>query len=245
MSHTVDELLLRYIRTCWILKIRLISARRQLWGDEISLIHLESASLQIRKICEGIASLCVVISDIEFEDIPDVRSDYQVGKIFNFLNKTQKLKFPNSARLNKVVDNKDQPSQWNLDEKSADGSEVKRIKGLHDRLGMIMHEKSSYAEWPSQSEAYAALVSDFKNLRAEHQWLWNRFWHHSTRIKGKLFFVNFGAMTNSTQPSIVKMGGLIDGDLDIQFDPNYLADFTNEVDWTEFTDAMDGAIPPL
>ena len=55
----------RYLLTAWVLKIRLMSGRRQLWDAQTSLIHVENASLQIRKSCEAIAHLCMTAAEIE------------------------------------------------------------------------------------------------------------------------------------------------------------------------------------
>jgi len=70
MAQSRKDLTERYIRTSWIIKIRLMSSRRQLWDKQVSLIHLESACLQMRKVCECIAQLCLIAADINFNDIP-------------------------------------------------------------------------------------------------------------------------------------------------------------------------------
>jgi hypothetical protein len=41
-------------------------------------------------------------------------------------------------------------------------------------------------------------------------------------------------MTNNTRPTIVQLEGFLDERVDVDFDPNYVADFSGEVDWQEF-----------
>lgn len=212
-----------------------MSARRQLWGSTISLIHLENSALQLRKTCECIASLCVVAADIEFNEIPNVRRDYQIGKVFTYLSKHNKLKFPNFARLEKLTDNGEGPIVFKLTEKPVEKEEIDRVKSIHNRCGRLMHERAAYSEWPNASEAPVALWQDLNALRGDHQWLWNQFWQHSNRIKGELFFMSLGENSSASRPTAFKTDKLTEADLAFDFDPEFLADFTGEVDWTEST----------
>ena len=68
---TPEVLAAKYIKGCWILKIRLMSSRRLLWKNEFSLIHFEQAVLQIRKITEGYAQLNLLLGQIEHSEIPN------------------------------------------------------------------------------------------------------------------------------------------------------------------------------
>jgi hypothetical protein len=98
-AHSRKELVEKYVRAAWVLKIRLMSARRHLWTTETSLIHIETACLQIRKICESISYLCVIAAEIEFDERTTHRTNYKVGQVFARLSKDAKLLFPASGRL--------------------------------------------------------------------------------------------------------------------------------------------------
>ncbi len=76
------ELLERYIQAAWVLKIRLMSSRRQLWDKQYSLIHLENSLLQLRKICEGISYMCVIATEVDQEEkFENFRRSYKVEKL--------------------------------------------------------------------------------------------------------------------------------------------------------------------
>ena len=48
--------------------------------------------------------------------------------------------------------------------------------------------------------------------------------------KGRVIFINLGDTTESTQPMIIKVEGFLDKEINIDLDPNYIADFTGKID---------------
>ena len=70
MPSDVGELLGKYVRACWVLKVRLMSARRHLWASQTSLIQIENALLQMRKACETVGYLCLVAAELDASRIP-------------------------------------------------------------------------------------------------------------------------------------------------------------------------------
>jgi hypothetical protein len=232
-THSRKELVEKYIRAAWILKIRLMSARCHLWDDEASLIHIETACLQIRKVCETIAYLCVIAAEIEFDEPLNLRANYKVGEVFKRLTKSSKLLFPAYARLT-AKDKIGEQTIWKLDIKQAIEKDVERVKRIHDKTGNIMHEFSPFRDFPASDVLPQALFQDLNAIRADHQWLWNQFWHHANRLKGTLFFIDLGDITEATQPIMLKVEGFLDERIDIDFDPNCITDFTGKIDWSEF-----------
>jgi hypothetical protein len=139
-ARTRKELIERYVRAAWILKVRLISARRQLWANQASPIHLESALLQMRKVCEGIAQMCVIASEVESETYdPRLRKNYKVGAVFKLLSRKKSLHFPGRARLTKR-DNTEGPAVWDLVTTAATREDIDRVSKIHSRCGTALHE---------------------------------------------------------------------------------------------------------
>jgi hypothetical protein len=231
---TSKVLIERYVRAAWILKIRLISARRQLWADQASLIHLESALLQMRKVCEGIAYMCVVASEVEAEVIDtDLRKNYRVGAVFKLLSRRGTLNFPSHARLT-PQDTSRTPAVWQLVQTAPVSEEIDRVSKIHTRCGTALHEFSAFSDWPPSSEiAKQHLWTNLNAVRGDHQWLWNRFWQQAITLRSRLFFIDLGDGCKSSQPFAMKESGLVDGDLKIEFDPEYLADFSGALTWSE------------
>ena len=223
------ELIERYIRAAWVLKIRLMSSRMHLWADLISEIHIETALLQLRKACESITYMCVIAAEYEIRK-PDkqLRTNYHVGAVLKFLQRKNALMLPSTARLAKQGD----PGRWELRISKASQTEIDRLKGLHDRCGHFMHEFKPFEDFPADNEvALAELSSKYNFARAEHQWLWNLFWEHAVFLREKLLHIHLGDDTQSTMPRIMNDEGLFDGELRIVFDPEHLADFVEPVTW--------------
>jgi hypothetical protein len=227
------ELVEKYVLACWILKIRLISARRYLWAPSASLVHVETGILQMRKACESIGYMCVVATEIEGQvRLEKLRKMYQVGKLLKLLQETGTERFPLRAKLSGAQERAEQ-GYWQLifENKAEDIVAVGRI---HSNLGELLHEFGPFKEWPKSGEqSIKSLASLLEGSRKEHQWLWNRFWQHAIELRGKMFFVNLGEQTNSLRPSVLLEGSLVAEDLEIEFDPEFLADFTGEVSWDE------------
>ena len=182
--HTKRELVEKYLRTCWIIKIRLISSRRTLWANEVSLIHLENGCLQIRKICEGIAYLCIISADIKHEEIPSLRKEYKVGKIFKALKAKNKLHFPPYARLIDKGQIEPGKTSWHLNFEPVQDADIERVEKMHERAGNVLHEFSPYRDMVGKDEAARVLLRDLNSIRADHQWIWNRFWQHGGFVDG-------------------------------------------------------------
>lgn len=232
LALTRKELLERYVQAAWILKLRLISARRHLWAETTSLIHIETALLQMRKSCEAIGYLCVLAAEVEFERLfGKHRKSHEVGKIFKALNAANALRFPRQARriLEKELDGK---AHWRLEVDDARDEDHQRVVRIQARSGDLLHEKSPYLSWPSKPEdTVAALVQLRNSVRHDHQWLWNRFWVHSISFRHGLFVVELGQDTNGSQPLIIKQDTLVEEDLSIHLDPEFVADFSGELRW--------------
>ena len=236
MKHALTRkgLLERYVRATWILKVRLISARRQLWADQASLIHLESALLQMRKVCEGIAQMCVIASEVKTETHdPGLRKDYKVGAVFKLLSKRKSLYFPGHARLTKR-DGTENPAVWDLSTTAATQDDIDRVSKINSRCGTALHEFHPLTDWPSSSDdTRQHLAINLNAVRGDHQWLWNRFWEHAITLRSSLFFVSLDDCTQASRPFVVKDNGLVEGDLAIEFDAEYLADFSGALVWSD------------
>ena len=220
-----------YLKTAWILKIRLMSARRQLWDPLTSLIHMENASLQLRKCCEAIARLCLIAAEVEGSEIRSKdKKHYKIGSLFKGLDKKGELRFPNSARLLQK-ESYEENSVWSLELRSYEKADIERVGKIHAQLGNILHDNAllNHVEHVSATELNHLL----NLLRRDHQWLWNRFWHHAIQFQGKLFFVSLGDMARASNPIFIKEQGLVDGDLKLNFNPELIADFSGEIDWSK------------
>ncbi len=239
MTQSRKDLTERYIRTSWIIKIRLMSSRRQLWDKQVSLIHLENACLQIRKVCECIVQLCLIAADINFNDIPQkVRKMYEVGRILSYLKQKNRLKFISRARL-KCADEESTPKLWILDKKDAQDEDRQRVVNIFNACGNILHEISPYEPFPCTTEEAASTLLHTQNaIRADHQWLWNFMWQHAIQIvDSKIFFVDFKDKNVITKPLLIKHDGFLDQEPDFEFDPEFVSDFVGPVNWDEFGDA--------
>jgi hypothetical protein len=231
-QSTRKLLLETYVRAAWILKIRLLSARRHLWGDVKSLIHAETAQLQIRKSCESIGYMCVIAAEIEHEALlKNHRKDSKLGRLLKVLEREEKLNFPRLARLTKVAEG--EPAKWQLTTEPVEEADKKRLEIIHEKSGNLLHEPALHkAGWPKNSDlARKKLDDQFVAIRGDHQWIWNRFWQHSIQLRNNLLFVSLGDASSNSQPWIIKQNGLLAEDLNLDFDPDYLADFNGPFDW--------------
>jgi hypothetical protein len=201
-------------------------------GETISLIHAETALLRMRKCCESISYMCVVASEIETDRLErKFRKAYSVGRLLNDLKEQGKLHFPQSARLTKKIE--DVPATWHLNVEVSDTTDADRLSKIHEASGDLLHEPSLHKDgWPEHTDlALARLAPRFNSLRADHQWIWNRFWQHSIRLRGNLLFVSLGDEAESSQPWIIREEGLLREDLKLKLDPEYLADFSGPITW--------------
>jgi hypothetical protein len=233
---TRKQLLERYVQAAWVLKLRLISARRNLWADTTSLIHIETALLQLRKSCEAIGYLCVLAAEVEFERMfSKHRKSSEVGKIFKALKAADALRFPRPAR--RILEKEEAgKSHWRLEVDDARDEDHKRVARIQSRSGDLLHEKSPYIDWPSNPEAAIDTLVSLRNaVRRDHQWLWNRFWVHSVSFRHGIFVVELGQDTNFSQPMIIKQDTLVEEDLVVRLDPGFVADFHGELKWPSDT----------
>jgi hypothetical protein len=223
-----------YLKVCWILKIRLQSCRLLLWKNSFSVIDLESSALQLRKSIESVAQLCIVLGDIEHSDLPKrIQRDYRADDILKHLKKADRLVFPHHSRLYKVSEGEDkEPGQWKLDVTAASDDDTQKILLIYRRCQQILHDHRSYHNSINGQLTPDVLFSSLNAMRADNQWIWNRFWQHSSMLQSKLFFVNFGDDTKFERPSIVKQEGLFSSDLRVDFEPNSFADFHEPIVWS-------------
>lgn len=230
------KLVSNYIRSCWIIKIRLISSRRQLWGNSISLIHLENCCIQLRKICEGLTQLCLLASEIKYRDVPKrLRKRPEVGKVISHLRSIDKLHIPARARLGK---REKSDNEWQLDiTQEEKESDIKKVIDIWNRTGRVLHEKSAFGFWPiSEDQALHSLLRDLNAMRLDHQFLWNYLWQHHIKFDhNEIFFIDFGSFNDSSRPFLVKSDNFLNEDVNAELEPNYIADFEGEVDWNEFS----------
>lgn len=232
-QNSIDELVNRYFHVAWVLKIRLISSRRQLWDRHISLIHVENAALQIRKCCEAIGYLSLILSEMEHSRIgKKYYKDYKVGHLIKDLEKMGKLVAPCPSRLSHEP-GEDRPLHWLMRIQKAGREELGRVAAIHKRCDQVMHEYSPLRDLPAnEKEALGALRHDVNGARGDHQWLWNTYWHHAAFIKGKLFFMELTELDRATPPRIIKDGDLAQSNPTVRFEPEYLADFSGIVNWS-------------
>lgn len=210
-----------------------MSSRRFLWDSQVSLIHIESALLQVRKACEALGYLCVVAAELEDEVFkPGLRKNYRVGEVLKSLSASGNLRFPGVARQTERTRNGEQ-AVWQLDLTASEQADIDRLGKLHNRCGQQLHEFSPFLEWPaSDDEAKSALVRMLNEARSEHQWLWNRFWHHFVTIRGSLLCVHLGDQSEASQPFVIRQDTLVAEDIEVGFVADFVADFTGRVDWS-------------
>jgi hypothetical protein len=209
-----------------------MSARRHLWADTTSLIHVESALLQMRKCCETIGYMCVIAAEVEYDRVYSKhRNEYKVGKIFRALNEANELHFPRMAR--RTLENEiDGVAHWKIEVHDTQVDDHLTVARIQKRSGDLLHEKPPYIDWPHNPEAAMTALGPLLNgVRRDHQWLWHRFWVHSISFRHGLFIVELGQDTNSSQPIIIKQDTLVEEDLSVCLDPEFVADFSGELKW--------------
>lgn len=144
-----------------------------------------------------------------------------------------RLLFPASARLSKTEESEGH-AKWKLDIDNVSEESIERVKNIHNQTGRILHEFSPFEDFPGPEFANEYLWHDLNAVRNDHQWLWNRFWQHANKLKGQLFFVDLHDQAEASRPKLIKVEGLLDEEPSIDFDPEYVADFSGKVDWNEF-----------
>ncbi|MCF1461225.1 hypothetical protein FS827_07800 [Agrobacterium vitis] len=221
-----------YILGAWFIKIRLISSRRQLWAKELSIIHIENAALQIRKICEMLSYMSLAMAKFNGYEAPKSLKGYEVGRVIKSLNAKDELKFPRFARLLKNEGSDD----WSLNIDGIQDEDLVRIKLIHERTHRALHEISPFEEIPHSEDAESFLKTSLNAIRLDHQWLWNRFWQHALMIDDKMLFIDLGDNTSNSRPTIIKYASLYDGEILVDFDPDLLSDFTGKIDWNDYTE---------
>lgn len=227
-----EALLKHYLRMCWVIKIRLMSCRVHLWQPEVSLIHLETAALQISKICEGVMALCLIAGNIDRKDIPKkYQKKYRVGEVLKYLEHNNMLRLPHRARLTQASEKQ---GHWFLKIHNADEPEMlKRIITTWNKTGNILHEFSSPDIWPDTEEtAVTMLLGELNAIRSDHQFLWNYLWQHALILETtEIFVVNMVAADETTRPTIIRMENFGDINLDFAFQPKFVSDFSEPIDW--------------
>jgi hypothetical protein len=225
------ELIGRYLRGAWVLKIRLMSARRQLWDHQTSVIHIENAVLQMRKSCEAICYLCLVAAEIDLVEVSKaLYGDYRVGATLKKLPGKGVDHFPRFSRLSQKAANEEN-SGWELDRHDLDPTDIDRVIAISNQCGNLLHENNFYRNLGSLTKQDIWL--NLNALRADNQWLWNRFWHHSVVLQHGWFFISLGDMASASQPMMIREEGFLQEELELGFDPDLIADWTGIVDWPE------------
>ena len=211
-----------------------MSLRRALWGSQFSYIQLENCLLQMRKVCEGYAQLNLLVSHIEFEDLPGkLISFYQVDKIIKGLRKLDK-KHPLSRGRMELVEPDATPRRWHLHVDPITQEDEDRVIGIWTQCGRFLHDKTAFHDWPSPEESGHVLSKNLNALRVDHQWFWNLIWEHCTWFTAAdVFFVRLGDTNQFSRPFLMKQEGHFEV-RDFEFDPQYLADFDGEIDWDEY-----------
>lgn len=229
-----NELVSGYIRTAWIFKIRMMSSRRQLWGPEVSKIHIESAVLQIRMACECIASMCLLLAELNNSQIAEnLKKQYRPGQIFNALISADALNFPNLMRIDGKPES-GEPTTWTMNiDKHTDG-DISDVKKIWSMAGNFLHEVSPFKDHPlnaTYGERY--IFTMLEEWKGHHQWLWNRFWCHAVQIDEELFCIDLQSTSEATCPQVILAKGIVEGDIKTDFDAKALADFNETIIWSE------------
>lgn len=229
-------LIKEYITFCWIIKVRLISARLQLWAPEVSLIHLENAALQLRKICESYAKLSMHIAQLNGKKIdPKIAREYKVGKILKLLHKQRLLTLPKKIRFSKGdPENGSEITRVEYDD-NADEIAYDLIVETWNKTGKVLHEFMSGSYWPETAEEAASeLLSSLNAMRYVHQTIWNLIWQHQIMLDGgRIFIVSLGNCENAERPHTIGTEDITTHLTDIKFNVDYISDFKSPIDWNK------------
>lgn len=172
---------------------------------------------------------------MEFGDIPNSKKrGWNALTILQYLSEQQKLVFPAAARL-KVKERVGDKQVWEMLVSEDNPDDVKKLKSIIKNTQRLLHDHSSYLDVLTNHLSQETLAHNLNAVRADHQWLWNRFWHHHANIRGKIFFVDLGNPSDTSCPTFVLQEGLFPADIDVNFDPNVLADFDGDIGWDEFS----------
>jgi hypothetical protein len=229
MSADRKKLIEQYVRVAWILKIRLMSARRQLWDQQTSLIHIENSVLQLRKACEAVVHMSLVAADLDQPPISNkLYKEYDVGKILRRLPNNGLDHFPKYSRLN-ILEAGEHNSSWELVVANVSTEDLNKITSIHRTSGNLLHENFLYRNLSTLDPV--SLSGDLNGFRGDHQWLWNRFWRTAANLSGTIFFVDLGDNTAASQPTIIKQADLLKEDVELNFDADVVADFSERVEW--------------
>jgi hypothetical protein len=61
------------------------------------------------------------------------------------------------------------------------------------------------------------MIVSCNHLKKDHMWIWNRFWRHSVRIRGKVFFINYGDEDPGIAPQAIRSDNfLTESEFDFQ-----------------------------
>jgi hypothetical protein len=229
MSVFSKKLVERYVRAAWILKIRLMSARRHLWDQQTSLIHIENSVLQLRKACESICHMCLIAAELDLSTFSQkLYSEHKVGKVFRCLANHGADHFPRRAELT-LLEKGNKNSKWQLVIEDFSRDDLDRVVQIFNRSGNVLHENFLYQNMDTLTPL--ALGGDLNGFRGDHQWLWNRFWQTSANLRGALLFVSLGDDSSASQPKIIKEANFLQEDVELEFDPDVIADFSGMVEW--------------
>lgn len=231
---TRNDLLSRYIRAAWIMKIRLMSCRLELSATLESAIHLERANLQLRKICENVAQMCAIAAELQELDLSkEIRNNYSATKMLSDLKNLGALRFSHNARLSRSrTFETGKHNHWNLDISEPDEDDVHFFRKAYVQCDSKLHETKYPDAWPADEVCSRKKLSNgYQEAARTHMWLWNRFWQHAFELRKTPVIVSLGDDTRTTRPMIIFEEGLAPIDLAVEFEPKYLADFEEPIVW--------------
>ncbi|MEO0551026.1 MAG: hypothetical protein AAFZ91_13990 [Pseudomonadota bacterium] len=123
----------------------------------------------------------------------------------------------------------------NLEEVTDD--EEDRLIDIWRKSGRWLHEESGFGTWPyPEAQAHYVLGQNLNALRSDHQWIWNLLWsHYASFTKTEVFCVQFGEKDYLEKPILIKPEGQFDV-TDVDFDPKFLGDMPDKIDWSFYDD---------
>lgn len=211
----------RYLDNCYVIKLRLIWSRRQL-EECASLIEFENIILSIRKIVEGLAFCSLISAEVRVGEVPrQIRNNWNAEDVFQFLRQRSMLILPDFARLSLEQEGGagDSPSMWKLAINASKDDEVDRLVTIYRQCHKFLHEFNPYLGHPLRDDAFANLLAEnCERLKRDHMWIWNRFWQHSIRMEGKMFFINFLDDAPGVSPQVVRSDNFLTVE-DFEFSP--------------------------
>lgn len=210
----------RYLDNCYVMKLRLVWSRRLL-DRQMSLIDFENIILSMRKVVEGIAFCCLIATQIRVGQVPrQIKNNWNAEEIFQFLASKKLLHLPDFARLKleRETSDADAPNAWRLEISESKDEELERVISIYHQCHKFLHEFNPYIGMPLRLADFdEQMIVSCNHLKKDHMWIWNRFWQHSVRIRGKVFFINYGDEDPGIAPQAIRSDNfLTESEFDFQ-----------------------------